>query len=253
MKRSASARFSPSASSAPALDRPARVQEPRGRHAPDARDAGVPVRGVADESEEVGDEGRRHAELRAHRVRVEDLPGAPVDLHDAIPVHALREVLVRRPDADLLDARVGRREARRGRERVVRLELDHGPHGDSHRLERLLERMELREKGALDPRGGLVVRPEAVPEGLDDVVRRHPEVRAALLDRLEDGVQHAGHGAERRVLAAGDAPQAVEVPEQLVRAVEEVDDHVGRPCRLARLALLERNPERHLEAVGVGQ
>ena len=90
------------------------------------------------------------AELRAHAVGVADLAALAIDLHDAIADHALREVLVRRPDADLLDARIPRREVGRGGQRVVGLELDHRPHDDAHRRERLLERMELRPERGLD-------------------------------------------------------------------------------------------------------
>ena len=68
-----------------------------------------------------------HAELRAHAVLVERRAPDPVEAHDARAAHALREVLVRRADHDLLDVAL-RREARGGRrERVVALELDHRP------------------------------------------------------------------------------------------------------------------------------
>ena len=82
------------------------------------------------------------------------------------------------------------------------------------------------------------------------MVRRYPEVRRALLDRLEDGVEHAGDGAERRVLPSGDAPQAVEVPEQLVRAVEEVDDHLAGPCGDAAQRFLIGDPNVSLKPSG---
>ena len=62
------------------------------------------------------------------------------------PSHALRQVLVGRPDRDLLDLLVLRRQMRGRSERVIRFELDHGPDDNAHRRERLLERMELREQ-----------------------------------------------------------------------------------------------------------
>ena len=54
-----------------------------------------------------------------------------------------------------------------------------------------------------------------------------PTCVAPLLDHLQHRLQHADDGAERPVLALGEAAQAVEVAEQLVGAVDEVDDHSG--------------------------
>src|SRR3954470_5731112 len=51
-------------------------------------------------------------------------------------------------------------------------------------------------------------------------------MRGALLDHLQHRVQHAVHGAEGRVLALVEASLAVEMPEQLVRAVDEVNDQI---------------------------
>jgi hypothetical protein len=44
-------------------------------------------------------------------------------------------------------------------ERIVGLEIHHGPHGDAHRGDCLLERMELREQWALHAGARLVARP----------------------------------------------------------------------------------------------
>ena len=137
----------------------------------------------------------------------------------------MREVLVRRPDADLLDRAIGGGEARGRRERIVRLELDHRPDHDAHRAQRLLERMELRKQRGLDAGRGLVAGPQVVAERLDDVIGRDADMRRALLDHLQHRLQHAAHGAERAVLALVEAAVAVEVAEQLVGAVDEVDDH----------------------------
>src|SRR5205085_12585705 len=139
--------------------------------------------------------------------------------------HALREVLVRRPDADLVDARIRYGEMCGGGERVVRLELDHWPDGDAHGYERLLERMKLREQRRLHVRARLIARPEIVAERFDDVIGGDAEVRRALLDHLQHGVQHPGHRAERRVLLPEPA-QAVEMAEELVGPVDEMYDHV---------------------------
>ena len=79
------------------------------------------------------------------------------------------------------------------------------------------------------PCAGLVAGPETVPEGLDDVVGRHAEVRRPVLDHLQDGMQHADHGSEGRGPALVEAAQAVEVAEQLVGAIQQVNDHGAIP------------------------
>jgi hypothetical protein len=115
---------------------------------------------------------------------------------------------------------VGRR-----RQRVVGLQLDHRPHGDAHRGEGLLQRVELRRQGAIDPGPGLVVGPELVPERLDHVIGGDTEVGGALLDHLQHRMQQAGDRAQRLVLALVEAALAVEVAEQLVGAVQDMNDH----------------------------
>ena len=120
---------------------------------------------------------------------------------------------------------IGRPEGRPRRERVVRFQLDHGPNDDSHGGERILERLELRRERGIDPLPCLVAGPERVAEGLDDVVGGDADVGGPLLDHLQDRVEHAGHGAQRRIFLQFGAAQAVKVTEQLVRAVDEVDDH----------------------------
>ena len=186
--------------------------------------AGIPVGGVADEREIVGNPLRRNAELRSDARGVADLPAAPIDLDDAVPDDALAQVFVGRPDADLLDARVGRGQARRGGQRVVGLELDHGPADDAHRGERVLEGMELAPQGAVHSLARLVARPEVVAERFDDVVRRDADVRRAAFQHLGDGVEHARDRAEGRVLLLR-PPDPVELAEELVGPVDEVDDH----------------------------
>jgi hypothetical protein len=66
---------------------------------------------------------------------------APIVDHDAVPVDALREVLVGRADHDLVD--LGREGARRAGDRVVGFELDHRPRNDSERPHRRLGELEL--------------------------------------------------------------------------------------------------------------
>ena len=204
--------------------------------APDPRDARIPVLRVADQRQEVGDQRRDHAELPAHALRVADLLAPAIHLHHPVARDALGQVLVVGPDADLLDARVLRGDPRGGGQRVVGLELDHRPHRDAHRGERLFQGMELRPERAIDAFAGLVVGPELVPERLDDVIGGDAEVGGALLDHLEHGVQQAGDGAEGLVLALVEAAQAVEMAEQLVGAVQDMDDHSGVYCLMPSYA-----------------
>ena len=65
------------------------------------------------------------------------------------------------------------------------------------------------------------------PEGREALRRlaRDADVRAAFLDRLQHGVQHAHHGSEGLVFAFVEPPLSVEMPEQLVRAVDQMDNH----------------------------
>ena len=51
--------------------------------------------------------------------------------------------------------------------------------------------MELRPQRGLDALAGLVAGPQLVAERLDDVIGRDADVRAAALDHLQHGVQHA--------------------------------------------------------------
>jgi hypothetical protein len=85
--------------------------------------------------------------------------------------------------------------------------------------------MELSEQRRLDSLAGLVAGPKAIAKRLDDMIGRRTEMRGSPLDHLQDAVQNADHCAERPVLALREAAQAVEVPEELICAVDEVDDH----------------------------
>src|SRR5439155_1089648 len=93
---------------------------------------------------------------------------------------------------------------------------------------------ELREERALHAIPGLVAGPELVAKRLDDVVGRDAEVRGSLLDHLQDRMQHADHGAEGLILALGKVTPAVELAEQLVRAVYQMNDHGPRMHVAAR-------------------
>src|SRR5439155_18806711 len=77
------------------------IEKLRGCDSTNARDARIAVRGVADEGQEIGDQFRIDAELRADGSGVEDSVPPPIDLHDALAADALRELFVGRPNADL--------------------------------------------------------------------------------------------------------------------------------------------------------
>ena len=109
--------------------------------------------------------------------------------------------------------------------RIICLELLHRPDDDAHRLEGLLEWMELAEKRRLDALARLVSGPEVVPKRLDDVIGRDADMRRAALQHLQHRVQDAGYRAVRLVLTLVEAAQAVEMAEELVRSVYEVNDH----------------------------
>ena len=160
------------------------------------------------------------------------------------PRDALREVLVGRPDADLVDARRPRRRsaprrparrrprARPSARRRTPIAASASSSGSN-----------CGSQGGIDALAGLVARPEVVAERLDHVVGRDADVRRAALDHLEHGVQHAGCRAERLAVALAAAPPAVEVAEQLVGAVEQVDDHRG-PRMADRAGRRRRTPGR---------
>ncbi len=113
-------------------------------------------------------------------------------------------------------------------EGVVSLELDHGPYDDPHGCQPHFEPLELREQGCIDAVPSLVSTPQVVAEGFDDMIGGDAQVSGAALDHLQDGMQHPGYGAVRLVAALVETAQAVEVPEELIGAVDEVNDH-SRP------------------------
>src|SRR4029450_9999364 len=101
--------------------------------------------------------------------------------------------------------------------------------------------MELREQRRLDAGASLVVRPKPIAKRLDHVVRGDAEVRVAILDHLEDGLQHADDGAVGAVHAFVEPAQAVEVTEELVGAVDKVND----PRKRLRLTRSISGPSEH--------
>ena len=113
-----------------------------------------------------------------------------------------------------------------GGQRIVGLELDHGPDDHAKGAQRLLQRLELRVEHRVDALARLVAGPEGVPKRLDDVVGGHAHVRRPLLEHPQDGRDHAAHPSQ----LLGGAPaergrRREEVAEQLEGPVDEMDDH----------------------------
>jgi peptidyl-prolyl cis-trans isomerase A (cyclophilin A) len=201
------------------------IDETRRGDCADSRNARVTVGAITNEGEVIRDVLGIHAELGANGVGVANLLRFAIHLHDAVVAHALREILVRRPDAHFLHCRILGGDARAGRETVVGFEIGHRPNGDAHRGETVFERLKLRDQRRLHSIAGFVAGPQIVSEGFNDVVRRNGKMRRARLEHLEHGVQYADDGAERWVFTFGEAADAVEVTEQFIGPVEQMNDH----------------------------
>src|SRR5436190_6947945 len=168
----------------------------------DSCDAGVTVGRIADEREQVRNELWADTELFAYRSRIANRFAPAVDLHHARTSHALRQILIGRPDGDFLDLLILRRDMRGRSERIIGFELDHWPDDNAHRCERLLERMELREQRGLDAGAGLVVRPKSIAKRLDHMIGGDPEVGVPLFDHREYPLKNANNCTVRPVDAA---------------------------------------------------
>src|SRR5258707_315607 len=101
--------------------------------------------------------------------------------------------------------------------------------------------MELGQKGWLDTFTGLVARPHVVAERLDDVVRRHTDVRGPALQHLDDCAKHPRHRTKRTVVLFVSTPVPVEMTKQLVRPVDKMNDHVAALRPIARETVLISN------------
>src|SRR5262245_43862763 len=55
----------------------------------------------------------------------------------------------------------------------------------------------------------------------------HAEMRGALLDHLEHGIEHADDRVEGAISSLVEAARSVEVTDKLVGAIDQVDDHAG--------------------------
>ena len=85
--------------------------------------------------------------------------------------------------------------------------------------------MKLRPQRRLDAFAGFIAGPQRVTKRFDDMIGRDADMRRALFDQFQHRMQHTIGCAERFVLPFVEAAQAIEMTEQLVGAVDEVDDH----------------------------
>ena len=83
---------------------------PRPELSPISAGTGVAVGGIAHEREQVGDERRINAKLSADSGCIANCFAPAIDLDHARIPHALRRILVRRPDGDFLHVLVPGRE-----------------------------------------------------------------------------------------------------------------------------------------------
>src|SRR5207249_1372641 len=113
---------------------------------------------------------------------------------------------------------------------------------------RVFQRVKLGQERAIDALAGLVIGPEIIPEGLDDVVGGDTEVGGPLLDHLQHRMQQARDRAQGLVLAFVEAALAVEVAEQLIGAVQYMHDHQGARFR-RRCGTGSRRGRRSLRAL----
>src|SRR5947209_77472 len=114
-----------------------------GGFGPPARDAGKAIGRIANDSEIIWNGLRIDSELSQDTCFVAQHLATTIELHDASANYALTKVFVRRTNNHLSDALIYSGLGGRGSERIIRLELDHGPDQHAHRLQSFLENREL--------------------------------------------------------------------------------------------------------------
>ena len=135
------------------------------------------------------------------------------------------EILVGRTDDDAVHTRIARGNCRTGGERIVCLELDHGPDDDAGRGEGFFEQVELGQEIRFDPFAGCVAGPQLIAAGLDDVIGRNRDVRGAAAHHSEDRREHTAHRGNLATVPIPRGGKCVVVPEQLVCAVDQMNVH----------------------------
>ena len=211
--------------------------------APQRANTGIAVGAIADQREPIGHRRRPHAEFLDDTALVERLAPHAIEAHDALALHALREILVGRAHDDAFDgARSG--EARRGRrERVVALELHHWPSHDPERAARVLGQTELFVQKRIHALPGLVAGIQIVAKRLDDVIERDGNVRdLTLAEQCEHRARQPAGGADFLAALVDARGTAVVSPEELECAVDEMHVHACVPLVQCAACSLRRAP-----------
>ena len=208
-------------------------QHSRGGSGSPACETRIAVGAVPHQGQIIGDRRGRDAELLDDARLVADRPCATIHLHDARAANRLRQILVGRADEHAIHARIRRGRRRGSRQRVVSLELHHRPHRDAQRRQHLLEQRKLREQVGLDAVARLVAGPELIAERLDDVIGRDPDVGGADRHHAEQRCQHAADRSDFPAVAITCRRDGIVMPEELVRAVDEMNVHTSSEFRLA--------------------
>ena len=173
---------------------------------------------------------RTDAELGDHARIIQDDVAAAIPADDARARDRLRQVLVRRADDDLVDARRILEARRARRQRVVGLELHHGPDHHAERGNSPLRERELSQKVRVDAGARLVAGEQVVAERLDDVVEGAGDVRhAGHRDQHEEAPQQTDRGAHLTAAWARARRGAEVAAKQLVGAVHQMDLQVRQP------------------------
>ena len=147
-----------------------------------------------------------------------------------VAANALRQILVGRADDHALDRRIRRGLLRRGRQRIVRFPLHHRPDRHAERRAARPRAAETARAGPARCRRRSCSRPQPVAERLDDVIGRHRDVRGAAGDHAQHRREHASHRADLHAVRVTRRRHRIVVPEQLVRAVDQVNVHAGSHC-----------------------
>ena len=133
--------------------------------------------------------------------------------------------------------------------RVVRLDVDHRPYRDAECAQRVLEPAELRQQQRVHAGARLVRRPHVVAERFDDVIGRDAEMGRAVLQHREHRLDDAAGRADLDAVAVEmSRPRRVVLAEDLIRPVDEMNDHRREPVT----ADVSRAPPRQLRSGQVG-
>ena len=147
-----------------------------------------------------------------------------------------REILVGRADDDPFHASVGSRSSGSRGERVVGLKFHHRPDHDSRRRENFFEHGKLCQQFGLDPFRGFVTRPQSISERFDHMIGRHRDVSGATLYHAQQRSEHAPDRAHFVPAGIASGWQRIVVPEQFVRAVDQINVQCVTPTPPYRTA-----------------